>query len=181
MTGNGKDGYEEWLKTLSPEHRKMLNELPEELARSLEGLTHHYIEMFWEGKREGRIKPAEHFVPLEQLPKGFEYPISYREYFKRCPREMEGLRSWGYSSELAASSARLSEDFGRPFAKFAQAYGEDMVACFEGTPGLDHRVFVLDPWSWKKPYVVAEFENFEAWLAWARQEAMDRHSDSGLP
>lgn len=161
---------DERLKGLSPKHLKMLSELPSALVESPKELTPEYFEIFWEGQRDGNIKPGEHFVPPACLPVGFKYPASYREYVQRHP-VMEGLGSWGYPCDLVESSATDSEAFGRPLVEFAQAFGDDMVACFEGMPGSNSRVLVLNPWA---PYVITELENFEAWLTWARQDAIER-------
>lgn len=41
------------------------------------------------------------------------------------------------------------------------------------TSGNDPRVIVLNPWGEPKPYVLAELDDFDAWLEWARQESIE--------
>ena len=53
---------------------------------------------------------------------------------------------------------------------FAQAVGEDMMACFTTQPATSPKVFVINPWAVDKSRVVlAELPDFDAWLAYAEK------------
>ncbi|UWE15653.1 hypothetical protein [Herbaspirillum huttiense] len=120
-----------------------------------------------------KLDVHEIFVPPEQLPTGFDYPKSFRDYVSKNEVKLVGLPPWGFAHDVAKWSAECSAEFNRPLVLFAQAYQEDMVAGFEGLSGNDPRVIVLNPWGEPKPYVIAELDDFDAWLEWARQESIE--------
>lgn len=144
MSGNGKKGEWRWLRGV-----------PAELADVLRG---------------GKILQSERYCKEDVLPPGFAYPASYKQFVEAYPKKMGLPHSWGYTSDLAAGSLGYSKLFGRPLVLFAQAFGEDMVACFDGVPDSDPRVVVLNPWGQPKPYIVAELPSFAAWLTWVAED-----------
>jgi hypothetical protein len=141
---------------------------------------------------DDQFRKAEQFVPREHLPVGFEYPSSYKDFVRQHPVQMENLGSWGYPCDLADMSTKYSKqptanynkEINAPLVVFAQAFGEDMIAAFEGVPSPNPRVLVLNPWVGKDPYMTAlieEFENFDAWHEWARVEEIARKAEMILP
>ncbi len=120
-----------------------------------------------------RLDVHEIFIPPEKLPDGFDYPRSFHDYVSKNGAKLTGLPPWGFAHDVAKWSAECSAEFNRPLVLFAQAYHEDMVAGFEGLSGNDPRVIVLNPWGEPKPYVIAELDDFDAWLEWARQESIE--------
>jgi hypothetical protein len=153
VSGNGKKDEWDWLRGV-----------PAELAGVLRG---------------GKIEQAEHFCRQDALPPGFTYPLSYRQFVEAHPKKMKLPNSWGYTSDVAGGSLRYSKLFNRPLVLFAQAFGEDMVACFDAVPGPDPRVVVLNPWGEPEPFTIAELPNFAAWLAWVAQDARDMGRHGG--
>jgi hypothetical protein len=133
-----------------------LKGVPEELADILRG---------------GTVVATERFVPAEQLPPQFSYPASYKRFVEQHPVKISGLGSWGYASGLREESEHYSRVFNRPLVLFAQAYGMTwLLASIADTS--NPRVIVLNPWSTPNPLVVAEIDNFDGWMLWARQDAM---------
>ncbi|GAA4017509.1 hypothetical protein [Actimicrobium antarcticum] len=126
------------------------------------------------------------YVPVQlklkdhEIPDKFTYPESFDKYLLTYkvndPFEFKDLDPWGITAD-AEYNCRLSEKFNLPLVQFAQAWLEDMIACFVVGTGSDPKVLVLNPWALKpvgenkwEEYiqVLEELENFDAWLAWAR-------------
>jgi hypothetical protein len=120
-----------------------------------------------------KLSVHEIFISPSQLPAGFDYPEAFRDYVSKNGVKLTGIPPWGFAHDVANWSAECSATLDRPIVLFAQAYQEDMVAGFEGLPGNNPRVIVLNPWGEPRPYAIAELDNFDAWLKWARQESIE--------
>lgn len=120
-----------------------------------------------------KLDAHEIFAPPEQLPTGFDYPKSFRDYVSKNDVKLVGLPPWGFVHDVARRSTESSAVFNRPLVVFAQAYHEDMVVGFEGLFGDDPGVIVFNPWGEPNPYLITELDNFNAWLEWARQESIE--------
>lgn len=116
----------------------------------------------------------------EELPDNFTYPASFDTYLEHRAFENE-LEPWGITANVE-SDAMYSDEYGRPLVKFAQAWGEDMIASFLADTGKDPRVVVFNPWAdtfadggWNQTMHVLEvLPNFSAWLAWSRNSEVVR-------
>jgi hypothetical protein len=131
-----------------------LEGVPEELAATLRG---------------GEIVETERFVPRAMLPSGFRYPGDYLQFVVQNPKIMAELGAWGYTSDIADWSHECSVALGRAVVLFAQAYGDDMIACFEHLSGEEPKVLIINPWGEQNMShkVLREFSNFTEWHAWA--------------
>jgi hypothetical protein len=115
----------------------------------------------------------------DNLPVGFAYPESFMHYVDLHPMIERKLDPWGIEAD-SESNARYSDRCGLPLVQFAQAYQEDMIACFVVGAGDDPKVVVLNPWAqtlindeWQETcQVLEELPNFEAWLEWARNSQL---------
>ena len=111
----------------------------------------------------------------DDLPPGFSYPASFEAFVATNPDAEAELEPWGLVADPEADR-RYGPEYGHPLVKFAQAWLEDMIACFVVGADPEPRVVVLNPWAdklvdgeWKKVcQVVEEFPSFSAWLEWAR-------------
>ena len=125
------------------------------------------------------IKPVKLKLNSQELPFSFNYPASFDAYVSGHPAIEDELEPWGITAD-PESNLLYSEQYGRPLVKFAQAWLEDMIACFVVGTGSDPRVVVLNPWAdkevdgeWTKAMqVLEELPNFEAWLEWARNSEL---------
>lgn len=125
------------------------------------------------------IKTVKLRLNLDELPVGFNYPASFDAYVSGYPAIEDELEPWGITADTE-SNLLYSKEYGRPLCKFAQAWLEDMIACFVVGTGSDPRVVVLNPWAdkevdgeWMKVmHVLEELPNFEAWLEWARNSEL---------
>jgi hypothetical protein len=117
-------------------------------------------------------KEARAFVArtLERL--GAQGFSRYTELLASTPvdKVIEGLDPWAFLPTPERSNAYCSEAAGRPVLPFAQAVGEDMMACFEMRPGHAPTVIVINPWAENKADVIlAELADFDAWLIYAKK------------
>lgn len=85
-------------------------------------------------------------------------------------RSIDGLRPWAFDHEPEGAVGFCSEAIGRLVLPFAQAIGEDMMACFEVAPEKTPSVVVINPWAESKAAILlAELPDFDAWLAYAKK------------
>jgi hypothetical protein len=128
-----------------------------------------------------RYEPVKSRLKPDELPAGFNYPASFDAYLSPYSKFEANLEPWGATVD-AESDARYSELYGARLVQFAQAWLEDMIACFVVGTGDDPRVVVLNPWAdklvdgeWKKTMqILEEFPNFDAWLEWAGNSELVR-------
>lgn len=100
------------------------------------------------------------------------YEPRYVELLKITPtnRSIDGLRPWAFDHEPEGAIGFCSEAIDRLVLPFAQAIGEDMMACFEVAPEKAPSVVVINPWAESKAAVLlAELPDFDAWLSYAKQ------------
>jgi len=131
--------------------------------------------------REVRLK-----LDPGELPSGFAYPVSFLEFVDIFPRVKEWYEPWGIIADVEANNM-WSESFGRPLIQFAQAWHEDMLACFVVDGSSDPSVVVINPWQQRMVDGKAErycmlreqFPNFTAWFDWMRDSELvrDRAAD----
>lgn len=85
-------------------------------------------------------------------------------------RVIDGLDPWAFPLAPEKAVGFCSGALGRAVLPFAQAIGEDMMACFETVLSATPAVVVIDPWAHDKAHVVlAELPDFDAWLVYAEQ------------
>jgi hypothetical protein len=85
-------------------------------------------------------------------------------------RIIEGLDPWFFPPDPERAIGFCSEAAGRPVLPFAQAVGEDMMACFKNEPAVTPGVIVINPWAEDKAKIIlAELPDFDAWLAYAQK------------
>ncbi len=125
---------------------------------------------------DAEVHEAEICIPADEIPKGFSYPKSYIQYIENNGTKMCNLKPWGLTCNIAESSVEYSKIYNRPLVVFAQAFHEDMIACFEGIASSEPRVIIIDPWRAEGPDVVDELPNFEAWLGWAMEQATEHEN-----
>lgn len=96
---------------------------------------------------------------------------------------IQGLDPWAFDHDPERAVGFCSEAIGRRVLPFAQAVGEDMVACFETESSGAPAVVVIDPWSSDKARVVlAKLAGFDEWLIYAKDVAtavQKRERDEG--
>ena len=123
-------------------------------------------------------------LPADELPENFSYPPRFLEFICRDPMD-EIPPPWGITASTEANSL-WSEQFHQPLVQFAQAWHEDMVACFCIAKDHEPSVVVLDPWAkscvngiWSETgEVIAELPDFAAWLEWTRNcDLVDQHTE----
>ncbi|MDT0140817.1 hypothetical protein [Acidovorax sp. PRC11] len=131
--------------------------------------------------REVRLK-----LDPGELPSGFAYPVSFLEFVDIFPRVKEWYEPWGIIADVEANNM-WSESFGRPLIQFAQAWHEDMLACFVVDGSSDPSVVVINPWQQRMVdgkaerycMLMEQFPNFTAWFDWMRDSELvrDRAAD----
>lgn len=129
-----------------------------------------------------RFEPIRLKLKPEELPKNFAYPESFDAYLRHSASPEDDLEPWGITADPEAN-ARYSEQYGMPLVKFAQAWHEDMIACFVAGTGNEPRVRILNPWAqklldgeWRMTgQVLEELPSFEAWLEWVRNSELVKH------
>lgn len=118
---------------------------------------------------------------LERL--GVICPERYLVMLGKTPsdRAIENLSPWVFLPMPERSVGYCSEAFGQPVLPFAQAAGQDLVACFLARPLTSPSVIVINPWSDDKSDVVkAELSDYSAWLIYADQisrEVLERERE----
>lgn len=119
------------------------------------------------------IIPNKEKHSAEELPEGFAYPSS----FEACQAGTgdSDLEPWGFTADADADE-RYGRRLEMKIVMFAQAFHEDMIACFVVENRTDPKVLVLNPWAdeligdtWQPVCkILEEFPNFSDWLEWAR-------------
>lgn len=88
-------------------------------------------------------------------------------------RVINGLDPWAFLPTPEKSQTYCNVAADRLLLPFAQAVGEDMIACFTTEPGGIPGVVVINPWASSKAQVMlAELPHFEAWLAYAKDVSL---------
>lgn len=126
--------------------------------------------------RELKLKLEPH-----ELPEGFTYPRSFLQFLQDFPEAREQFDPWGLVADVE-SNQLWSEASGRPLLQFAQAWHEDLLACFVVDGSADPAVVVINPWQQRmvngkaEQYcmLVEQFPNFEEWLKWMRDSELVR-------
>ncbi|MBK4738444.1 hypothetical protein [Noviherbaspirillum pedocola] len=126
-----------------------------------------------------KIEQIRSKLEHQELPDNFIYPTSFDAYLLAHPTAGNELEPWGITAD-PESNARCSAQYGLPLVKFAQAWHEDMIACFIAGTGDNPKVVVLNPWAqtlvdneWRETgQVLEELPNFDAWLEWARNSEL---------
>lgn len=114
---------------------------------------------------------------------GVVCPERYLLMLKQTPinRVIADLIPWAFLPDPERSSEYCTEVVGQSVLPFAQAIGEDLMACFLMKGELVPSVIVINPWSEDKSKIVQEnLENFDDWVDYARkvsQEVMARDQD----
>lgn len=131
--------------------------------------------------REVRLKLIE-----DELPKGFTYPSSFLELVEVFPDVKQQFEPWGLIADVE-SNRLWSEASGQPLVQFAQAWHEDMIACFLVDGSEDPPVVVINPWRQRmvdgkvEQYctLLKQFRNFTDWFEWMRDSDLvrDRAAD----
>lgn len=127
--------------------------------------------------------PIKLKLTIDELPNGFAYPISFDKYLLTYPVshgfELKELDPWGIVAD-ADYNPVISKECNLPLVQFAQAWLEDMIACFVIGCEAEPEVMVINPWAlrqvgngkWENcAQILERFDNFEAWLglAWLGQ------------
>ena len=111
---------------------------------------------------------------------GASVPERYSEMLERTPtdRVIEDLGPWAFLPSPERSVEYCSAAFGGRVWPFAQAIGQDLMACFLPQASQEPKVVVINPWSSNGADVVkAEFADYGAWLPYAAKisrEVMER-------
>jgi len=108
---------------------------------------------------------------------GSSAPKRYVEMLTGTPknRGIESLYPWGWDNDPESFEGFCSKALGRLILPFANAAGEDMIACFETQPSQNPAVVVINPWGqdegeWVKSDVeIARLPDYEAWLVYAKK------------
>jgi hypothetical protein len=80
------------------------------------------------------------------------------------------LSPWVFLPVPERSIGYCSEALGQSVLPFAQAVGQDLVACFLVTRSNYPAVIVINPWADNSAGVVrAELQDYDAWLIYAEQ------------
>lgn len=116
----------------------------------------------------------------DELPQDFVYPLAFESLLQQ-PLSKEALEPWGISASIEANTL-YSEQFQIPLVQFAQAWHEDMIACFVVGSGNDPKVVVINPWAqtcengeWTETGAILEqIANFAAWLEWVQNSDLVR-------
>lgn len=83
---------------------------------------------------------------------------------------IENLSPWVFLPDPERSSKYCSEALGNAVLPFAQAVGQDLVACFVPNDSSSPKVLVINPWSEDKGAVLKkELEDYDAWLGYAAE------------
>ena len=107
---------------------------------------------------------------------GASVPDRYSETLGKTPADsvIEGLSPWAFLPSPERSVDYCSEAFGARVWPFAQAIGQDLMACFLVQSSQEPRVVVINPWADSGASVVkAEFVDYEGWLPYAEEISRD--------
>jgi len=87
-------------------------------------------------------------------------------------RVIDGLNPWMFLPNPERSVEYCAQAAGQSVLPFAQAVGEDSVACFVRLEAKEPGVVVINPWSEDASRVYrARLQDFSAWLEYAEQVA----------
>jgi hypothetical protein len=109
-----------------------------------------------------------HFLPADKLPKGFEYPASYRAFVAANPDCVLGP----VNEDWCFIDSRMIEDFiqyirnaapGIPLVPFMRRNGDDGVVCFFANPPEEPKVWGVN--CFQDVGYVAGTRTFSEWLA----------------
>lgn len=109
---------------------------------------------------------------------GVKCPQKYLTMLRQAPRNrtISNLRPWAFDHDPESAVQFCSEALGRPILPFAQAVGQDMMACFLAQPSNNPAVVVINPWSEDKTTVLkAELVDYDAWLNYAAEVSRKVH------
>ena len=118
---------------------------------------------------------------------GASVPVQYSEMLGKTPadRVIEDLGPWAFLQSPERSVEYCSEAFGGRVWPFAQAIGQDLMACFLVQSSKEPKVVVINPWPSKgEDFIKANFADYDAWLPYAAEisrEVMmqEREEDNG--
>ena len=99
-------------------------------------------------------------------------PQKYITMLKQTPgnKTISNLRPWAFDHDPAGAVQFCSEALGLSILPFAQAIGQDMMACFLHEPLANPAVVVINPWSEDKAAVLkAKLADYDAWLDYAAE------------
>jgi hypothetical protein len=103
---------------------------------------------------------------------GGSCPEQYITMLRQTPenKTISNLRPWAFDHDPESAIQFCSEALGRPVLPFAQAIGQDMMACFLPEPSANPAVVVINPWSEDKAKVLkAELADYNAWMDYAAE------------
>lgn len=96
-------------------------------------------------------------------------------------RTIDGLRPWAFDHNPQSAVGFCSEAVGREVLPFAQAIGQDLMACFVIDEFSRISILVINPWASDRSAVVkADLTDFDAWLVYAEKisrEVLAREHD----
>ena len=110
---------------------------------------------------------------------GIKCPQKYITMLRQTPRNrtITNLKPWAFDHDPESAVQFCSEALGRPILPFAQAVGQDMMACFLPQPLANPAVVVINPWSENKATVLkAELADYDAWLNYATELSRQIHA-----
>ena len=87
-------------------------------------------------------------------------------------KPIAGLSPWRFLPSEGALGALCASAAKRPVLVFAQAIGEDMIACFASRTGQEPWVLVVNPWN-SGGRVITELADYAAWLLFAETVARE--------
>jgi hypothetical protein len=87
---------------------------------------------------------------------------------------IEGLPPWVFEYDAEGRLELCSKALGFPVLPFAEALGQDMIACFRTDPAQTPEVVVINPWAEDKAQVVlAKLPSDKAWFMYALNVSRD--------
>jgi hypothetical protein len=85
-------------------------------------------------------------------------------------RTIDGLRPWAFDHDPESAIAFCSDALGREVLPFAQAIGQDLMACFMADQPSSLPVVVINPWASDRSGTIQRtFPDFDAWLVYAKE------------
>jgi hypothetical protein len=103
---------------------------------------------------------------------GIPCPEKYMAMLNAVPANegIPGLYPWWFLPNPEATAQYASAIAGRPVLPFAQAIGQDLIACFLTDSTSEPSVIVLNPWSEVgAARTRAILANYEGWLTYAKE------------
>jgi hypothetical protein len=124
---------------------------------------------------------SRYYVIRELEAQGVNVPKRYKIMISNTPdnKVIEGLTPWAFLPNPERSQEYSSSVVGRVIFPFAQAIGNDLIACFQIESGTELRVIVINPQSINPNEIVrADLDSYEAWIDYA-QKVSDAISENG--